>query len=220
MQQTLKRLHPSAHEHCGCRVEPKVIHVNLLTYRVRHKSRELLEPFKIMYTKGLPEIAIPNFSGYNVQLLNVGEAPPALGNALQCWCYALYTAYRMKISLKEVINMTRVLQDYVVQDPGFRQFCERYDIVASDPDAQKEYVSWVKDMMREEGVHDASMKKGMEKAIKIGRIEGMEKGMEKGRMEAMEIVAVNMLKKNLATYLAAEMTGLPVEYIEALKNKL
>ena len=65
---------------------PRVIHINLLDHNIRKNSTDLLEPFKIMYTKPPAEVAIPNFSGYNVQLPQIEKMEPDFGNALYNWC--------------------------------------------------------------------------------------------------------------------------------------
>ena len=98
---------------------PKVIHINLLAYNVRETGDELFEPFKIMYTKEPREVAIPNFSGYNIQLPKIEKMPPDFDSALYCWCYAIYTAHVEKKTLKEVIEISKPLQDHAMQDPGF-----------------------------------------------------------------------------------------------------
>ena len=190
---------------------PKIIHINLLAYDVRENSNELLEPFKILYTKEPKEIAIPNFSGYNIQLPKIEKMAQNFDSALYCWCYAVYTAHVEGNSLKEVIDMSKALQDYALQDPGFAQFCERYNFVASDPESQREYVSWVNDVMREVGIKEA--------AWISGEKEGMKKGIKKGMKKGMEVVAVNMLKKNHSTQTVADLKNLPIMEVKALRDK-
>ena len=179
---------------------PKVIHINLLGYKVRKSSKELLEPFKILYTKKPHDVAIPNFSGYNIQLPIIAKMELDFTNALHCWCYAIYTAHVENKTLQEVVEMSKPLQDYAVRDPGFVQFCERYKIVASDPTAQRQYIAWIKDIMREQGIKEAAWLEGL----------------EEGKKEGIETVALNMLRKNHPVELVAELTSLPIEEVKAL----
>ena len=195
---------------------PKVIHINLLAYEVRENSSELLEPFKIMYTKKPKEVAIPNFSGYNIQLPKLEKMEPDFGSALYCWCHAAYTAHAEGKSLKEVVDMSKALQDYALQDPGFKQFCERYNIVSQDPQTQRQYVSWVNDIMREAGIKEAAWLSGEKEGVR----KGIQKGIRKGKIEGIETVAINMLKKNHAVQFVADLTNLTVEEVETLKSKL
>ena len=57
-----------------------------------------------------------------------------------------------------------------------------------------------------------------EEGIEKGRKIGIAQGIEKGKEEGMELVALNMLKKNLDIALISEITGLTVKEIEKLKN--
>ena len=136
-----------------------------------------------------------------------------------------------------MIDMSKPLQDYAARDSGFVQFCERYKIVASDPTAHRQYISWVKDIMREQGMKEAAWLEGLEEGKTIGNFEGKtmgfsagrkagwEKGVregriegkEEGRIEATKTVALNMLRKNLPVEQVAELTSLPIEEVKALR---
>ena len=149
---------------------PRVIHINLLVHSIRKKSVNLLEPFKILYTKPPLETAIPNFSGYNVQLPQIEKMKPDFGNALYCWCYAMYTAHAQGKTMQEVINVSSEMRSFMIRDPGFRQFCKRYKRVAADPKTQKAYVNWVKGLMRERGMKEAAWLRGIEEGKLEGRL--------------------------------------------------
>ena len=202
---------------------PKVIHINLLAHSVRKNSSELLEPFKIMFTKPPSEVAIPNFCGYNVQLPQIENMIPDFESALYCWCYAMHTAHSRGKTVQEVVGMSSELQSFMVLDPGFRQFCERYKFVAQDPKSQKEYVNWVKDLMREQGMKEAAWLRGVEEGrlegILEGRQEGILEGTLKGRREGIEAVAAKMLLGNRSIEEVAETTGLTVDEVIELKKK-
>ena len=104
-----------------------------MCYNIRDSNTEIVQPFKILYTKAPKEVAIPNFSGYNVQLPRILEMNADFNNALYCWAYTLYTAHVEKKSVKEVVAMTQALQEYAERDIGYQQFCERYRLASADP---------------------------------------------------------------------------------------
>jgi len=153
---------------------PKVVYINLLGYVLRKSNKDMVQPFKIMYTKLPYEVAIPNFGGYNIQLPRVLEMDENFDDDFYCWCYALYTAHFEKKTVKEVIAMTAGLQAFAERDAGFRQFNERYEYVAADSEARQAYVDWFNDVLRHRGMMDAAWQ------------EGQEKGLEKGREEARD----------------------------------
>jgi len=130
---------------------PRVIFINILDYNIREDNVEIVQPYKILYTKEPQKIAIPNFSGYNVQLPRIVEMNPDFTNNLYCWAYTLYTAHAENKTVQEVISMTPDLQEYAEIDAGYQQFCERYQYVSSDPETRTEYRLWFNDRMREEG---------------------------------------------------------------------
>ena len=187
---------------------PRVIHINILGYNIRKDSTDLVQPFKIMYTKEPKKVAIPNFSGYNIQLPRILEMKPDFTDSLYCWCYMLYTAHIKRKTVQEVLAMSMPLQDYAKQDAGFQQFCDRYNFVIADPKTRKEYVAWANDCMREAGMREWAFEEGMEK--------GMEKGIEKG----IEAVAVKLLKRNRPLEEIVEDTGLSYEEVETLTKSL
>ena len=118
---------------------PTVITINILTNNIRKDNKDVLQPFRIMYTKPPIREAISQFSGYNVQLPRLLEMEPDYSSGLYCWFYTLYTAHNENKTISEVIDMTAELKEYAHQDPGFMQFCNLYKLAAADPKTRKEY---------------------------------------------------------------------------------
>ena len=133
---------------------PKVIYINLLGYILRKLNTDMVQPFKVMYTKPPKEVAIPNFGGYNIQLPRLLETAPNFNDDLYCWCYTLYTAHLDQKTVQEVVAMTPELQAFAERDAGFRQFNDRYETVAADPKARREYAMWFNEALRLEGMFD------------------------------------------------------------------
>jgi len=131
---------------------PVVIAVNILMYNIREDNKDILQPYKVMYAKPPVREALPQFGGYNIQLPGLLTTQPDFNSGLYCWCYTLYTAHKESKTIQEVIDMTPQLQDYYKQDSGFMQFCNQYNFAAADPRTMDEYVMWVKDLMREQGI--------------------------------------------------------------------
>ena len=193
---------------------PKVIAINILTYTIRKNHNDIVQPFKILYTKAPHDIAIQNFSGYNVQLPKVLEVPKDFDNDLYCWCYTLYTAHLQGKTIKEVLTMTPELQTYAQQDEGYQQFCQLYDRVAADSKTRNEYVRWVLTLMREEGMKEAALEEGLDK----GRAEGR----KEGRAENFQAVtqALKLIQQNYEVEDINKITGLSFEEINSLRTSL
>ena len=159
-----------------------------------------------------------------MQLPQIEKMKPDFDNALYNWCFAMYTAHAKGKTLQEVINMTSELQNYMVLDPGFRQFCERYNFVAADPQTQKEYVNWVKDLMREQGLTEAAWLNGVEEGREfgreLGRVEGRKEGREEGRVEGREEqrleIARQLFSMNIEVQDIIKATGLSAEKVRLL----
>jgi len=148
---------------------PTVIAINILNYPVREDNSEILQPFKMLYAKPPLKEAMPQFSGYNVQLSRIPDMTPDFNSGFYCWFYTLYKAHKEEKTIREVLDMTPELQTYSDRDAGYRQFCEQYDLAAGDPETRDEYVLWVKEKMREYGERKAAENEGIAK----GRAEGI-----------------------------------------------
>jgi predicted transposase/invertase (TIGR01784 family) len=186
---------------------PRIIYINILGYNIRgdnikdgDHSEDLVQPFKILYTKPPQEVAVPNFSGYNIQLPRVLDMKPDFTNSLYCWAYTLYTAHSKEKTIKEVLDMTPELQSYAQQDTGYQQFCDQYHLISADPKNRREYALWVNDRMREEGMKAWAR--------------------DEGEQEGILAVAINLLQMGLPVDKIAVATGLAFDEIEAARVKL
>jgi len=118
----------------------------------------LLLQLKILYTKPPTEVAIENFSGYDIQLPAVEKMDQDFANPLYCWCYTLYTAHKEEKTIEEVIAVAPELKAFAQTDSGYNQFCEQYSLAAADPKTMNEYKNWVLDIMREQGMIEGGKK--------------------------------------------------------------
>ena len=84
--------------------------------------------------------------------------------------------------------------------------------------ARRDMVSRMEGAKRE-GILEGK-REGILEGKREGILEGKREGILEGKREAMEAVAINMLKKNLAPQLVAEMTGLSLGHVEALSSRL
>lgn len=191
---------------------PKVISINILTYNIRGNHTDLVQPFKILYTKAPHDVAVPNFSGYNVQLPRVLEVDPDFNSGLYCWCYTLYTAHLQGKSIQEVLAMTPELQDYTQQDNGFLQFCHRYNRAVADPQTRDEYVRWYLTIMREEGMIEAAVEAAVEVAV--------EEATQSVTQSVTHDIAHRMLLNNHTVEETADVTLLPLEEVMKIKTSL
>jgi len=188
----------STHVQLAARM-PRVIFINLLSYKLRKGGSGLIQPYKVMYTNNPAEVAIPNFSGYNIELPYVLEMAPDFSNGLFCWAYTLYKAHVEKKTIQEVLAMTPELLTYADTDAGFQQLSDRYEFVSADAQIRQDYVQWVKTMMQEEGERQWVF--------------------DEGSNQRALAIAEKMLRRNRPLEEIIEDTGLTLEEIEELKNK-
>ena len=188
---------------------PKIIHINLLAYNLREDNTDLVQPFEIMYTKAPVRQALENFSGYNIQLPRVLEMPADFSDPLYCWCYILYKAHMEEKTLQEVIDMTPEALVFASEDNGYKQFCQQYELVASNPESRKEYYAWINYHMRIEGE--------LEWARDAGMAQGLETGREEGRASTLVHVALNLLSTGSPMAYVVKVTGLTEEELAQLK---
>ena len=178
---------------------PRVIMINILSYNLRKDNKDVLQPYKIMYTKPPQTVALPQFCGYNIQLPRLAGMEPDFTSGLYCWYFTLYTAHFKGKSIEEVIAMNPQLQAYAQQDTGYRQFCEQYNLVAADAQARHEYYLWVKDKMRVAGERKWIREEGREE----GREETIKKMVHAGIDAAVIAAALSLTDTEINKYLEA-----------------
>ena len=100
--------------------------------------------------------------------------------------------------------MTPELQAYAETDTGYRQFCNQYDVISSDPQSRDKYVRWVLAQMKLEGQ--------IETAKQLGYDEGKGRGIQQAHYE----IANKMVRCNLPIEEIMEFTGLSREEIESM----
>jgi hypothetical protein len=139
---------------------PYIICVNILDFDIRKDNPDWLQPAKYVYVKEPVVTALPQFVGYDVELPKFRLAPPDFTSDLYCWIYALDKAHSTGKTIKEVIEMTAELREFEARDSGFRQFCDRYQFVATDPNTRDEFQKWRREVMRQQGMLDAAFAEG------------------------------------------------------------
>jgi hypothetical protein len=130
--------------------------INIINYLLRDDNRDVMQPAKIVFTKEPQRVAVHNLKIYNVQLSRIKEMEEDFSNAWYCWFYAMQKADSEKKTIDEVVAMTPQLQEYSKRDAGFRQYCEQYGRVCSDPETREQYYWWIDGLMREEGIKHAA----------------------------------------------------------------
>lgn len=164
---------------------PRIIHINILAYNLRKDNNDLVQPFEVMYTKAPIRQAVENFRGYNVQLPRVLEMTPDFTNPLYCWCYILYKSHTENKTLQEVIDMTPAIAEFATGNVGYRQFCDQYNLVATNPQARDEYYEWIKYHMRVQGELEWAREEGLEQGLSQGLEQGIEQGLTQGKADTI-----------------------------------
>ncbi|MCL1999178.1 MAG: PD-(D/E)XK nuclease family transposase [Turicibacter sp.] len=205
-----------SHQQMAARM-PKIISINLLAYPARKDNSELVQPFKILYTKSPQVVAIPNFSGYNIQLPAVLDMPPDFEDGLYCWCYTLYAAHIQGKTIEEVLQMQPQLKAFLDEDEGYKQFCDRFDYFSATPEERDRFISWQLGAMRQEGMFMAAEERGIEIGLARGLEQGLERGLERGLEQGAIATATRMLSRGYSIEDIIFATELPAEIILSLK---
>jgi hypothetical protein len=145
-------------------IMPKIISINILNFDVHRQNSDWLQPAKFVFVKEPITVALPQFMIYDIELPKFREATPDFSDDLYCWIYALNEAHQTGETIKEVVRMTPDLQAFEERNIGFQQFCKRYQLVASDDEARKQFFLWRCEIMRQEGIHEGMIAEGEERS--------------------------------------------------------
>jgi predicted transposase/invertase (TIGR01784 family) len=187
---------------------PQVICINFLDYVSRKDNPAFHQPIYLMYELEPQSMATYKLEIHDISLEQFRKIEPDFTKPLHHWLYTWDKIHTAKKTIEEVLQMQPALQEYANQDGGFQQFCRRYQLVSSDPKTRDEYIRWISDLMRLDGIREG----GIEDGIEIGMAKGMEKGMEKA--------VFNALKMNMKIDDIAELTELPRARIEEIARTL
>jgi predicted transposase/invertase (TIGR01784 family) len=179
---------------------PRVISINILDFNIRDDNKDFLQPVKLLYSKAPHIVALEQFSIYNIQLPRFRKEKADFSDPLYCWIYAMDTAMREQITIREVIKMTPQMQQFETWDTGFKQYCDRYDRVAANPATRDEYYRWIDEQIRQQG-----MILGAE-----------ERGREEGRMEEKLEVARNLFAMGFTSEQVSKGVRLPIDVVQKL----
>ena len=111
--------------------------------------------------------------------------------------------------MQEVVAITPELQAFATRDVGFRQFCDRYEIVSADPETRREYAMWFDEALREEGMLDWARQEGRDEVMP--RLVESERKRKEDKIQ----IARNLKHKGILSIAdIAETTGLSFEEVE------
>ena len=115
--------------------------------------------------------------------------------------------------------MTPELQAFANANPGFAQFDQRYQQETTRPDLRDEYVDWVLDAMREEGIRESGWIDGHAEGRVEGRVEGHAEGHVKGTTNGLNISieTVRLLKEGCTAEDVAVRLSVPISFVNELK---
>jgi predicted transposase/invertase (TIGR01784 family) len=173
---------------------PKIIVIDLLNYNLREDNKEYLQPIKMLYTKPPTREALSQISIYVVQLPRIREIKQNFDDSLYCWLYTLDTAHQEQKTIEEVLEMEPRLKPFAEEDPGFKQYRDRYGRVTTSREIRDEYFRWI-----DEQLHQAGLLGG-------------------ARLEAKLEDAKNFLAMGLSAEEVAKGTGLPLADVQALSG--
>ncbi|GHV08187.1 hypothetical protein FACS1894217_10230 [Clostridia bacterium] len=179
----------------GARYEtfPKITMINILGKDVRPENPHFHHQAAVLYTDAPHEPATDNLTIHDIELPKFRAKLEREGkklldeNPLALWLYILDTGYKDQKFMEGVAQM----------DEGYRDFADRYNIVASDKELRHTYHNWIVGQMDK-----ASQ---LFQAKKEGQQEGEAKGRREGRREERHSMFAAMRKKKLPDDIIREL---------------
>jgi predicted transposase/invertase (TIGR01784 family) len=114
--------------------------------------------------------------------------------------------------------MDGALRDFADNNPGMKQFVERYELASADKETRTAYRKWE----YEQALHIMELQmqwaEGKEEGKAEGKEEGKAEGREEGKAEDKIEVAKNALAMGLSVEQIEKLTGMSREEIEQLRN--
>jgi predicted nucleic acid-binding protein len=157
---------------------PRVIVLNILEDAIRdhEKYHQVIE---LAYREPPYERATDRLAIHNLQLdlFRAIERKPTY-RPLDCWLTAICRAQDSKKKISEVIEMDEQLRAFYEQNPGFAQFSDRHDMIASAPEVRTAFRKWEIEM-----IIAATEEERQAERQRIAVEEGMAKGRAEGRAE-------------------------------------
>jgi len=188
-------------------VMPQVVVINILDYPLPDTDGYYFQPIHIRFDRPPRNIAIPQFSVYNIVLPAVPNAAPDFSDPLYCWAYLYYAMHTDKKSPEEVFKMQAELKTYADTDDGMRQFCERFNYCASSPDVRRDYHNYQMSEMKYRGE--------LRGAAMLGEQRGEQRGIEIGEQRGIYKMVFRMLKKTIPLSDIIDITSLSESDIRA-----
>jgi predicted transposase/invertase (TIGR01784 family) len=176
---------------------PRVLVINILDFNLR-KSGGFHQVAELVYREEPRELASKRFGIHNIELEKFRKATPDLSKALHCWLTAICRSQDSRKSLKEVLKMDGALRNFADNNPGMKQFVERYELASADKETRTAYRKWE-----------------YEQALHIMEIQ-LQKA--EGKAENNTEVTKNALAMGFSVEQIEKLTGLTREAIEQIRN--
>jgi chromosome segregation ATPase len=103
------------------------------------------------------EVADDQYSVFYVQIPQFLAKEPDLTDDFDCWIFTIWKSHELRKKPQEVVEMYSKLKEFSTRDVGFAQFCSRFDRVAADDGARKEYIMWLDESIRQRSIVDSAV---------------------------------------------------------------
>jgi predicted transposase/invertase (TIGR01784 family) len=180
---------------------PRVLVINILDFNLR-KNGGFHQVAELVYREEPRELASERFGIHNIELRKFRTTTPDMSKALHCWLTAICRSQDRRKSLKEVVEMDSALRGFADDNPGMKQFVERYELASADKETRTAYRKWE----YEQALN--VMERQLQRA----------EGKAEGRAESKTEIAKKLLGLSVPIDAIVKATDLPREEIEYLRN--
>jgi hypothetical protein len=144
---------------------PKIIVINICCHNIRddRENGDIIQAVQLRYGAPPHEVADDQYCDIFIQLpqfltkLESTGGEPDWNDDFESWLYVIWKSHELGITPREVVAMHTQLQELANRDVGFEQYCVRYNRVASDNKARREYAMWLDETIRQQSIVDSAV---------------------------------------------------------------
>ncbi|MDR3295022.1 MAG: Rpn family recombination-promoting nuclease/putative transposase [Clostridiales Family XIII bacterium] len=138
---------------------PRITVINICCYNIRDdcENADVIQPVQMRFGTPPHDVADDQYSVFYVQMPQFIAGEPDLADGFDCWMFTIWKSHELRKKPQEVVDMHLELKEFAARDGGFAQFCGRFDRIAADEGARKEYIMWLDESIRQRSIVDSAV---------------------------------------------------------------
>lgn len=184
-----------------------VIALNIVSFTMFEDNNDMINAFKLLNKKHFTDYS-DDIELVFVELTKFNKTQQQCQGIQDDWIFFVKNAGDMTIIPENLPS--QVYTAYEVSNEA--------GMTKEELELQNKKREWIAIQV---GALELAESKGKLEGVEIGKVEGIEIGKVEGKLEGVEMVAINLLRSNqMSNEQVAQMTGLSITHIAALREKL